>query len=169
MNTPYLQGVFFCNKGFVKFYFSPRGWPLLYNFTYLKKAATILLLSYYSFGIFCLPMGDFSRMAELPGMYQHCKEEDPDINILDFVGEHLMNLENIIDHFEHDEEQDKNEQPHQPYHFAASAAETMYIFSPATFNHNIPAEIIVTAYFSHHDNSKPQFACTEIFHPPSLL
>ncbi|WP_418263326.1 hypothetical protein [Flavobacterium faecale] len=69
------------------------------------------LLLYYSFGVICLPMGDFSTLVQLPDMYSHCKEtEDPNLTILDFVGEHLMNLDMIFEAHESEEDDDK---PHQ--------------------------------------------------------
>ena len=56
-------------------------------------------------------MGDFSTVAHLPEMYAHCKEtEDPDLNILDFIGEHLMNLDGI---FEPHGESDDDDKPHE--------------------------------------------------------
>ena len=61
-------------------------------------------------------MGDFSTVAHLPEMYAHCKEtEDPDLNILDFVGEHLMNLDGIFEpHGEADDDK-----PHETVVFVS--------------------------------------------------
>ena len=56
-------------------------------------------------------MGDFSTLIHLPEMYSHCKEtEDPNLSIINFVGEYLMNLDMIFEAHESEEENDK---PHQ--------------------------------------------------------
>lgn len=54
-------------------------------------------------------MADFSTVVHLPEMYAHCKAtEDPDLDLFDFVGEHLMNLDGIFEPHE-----DKDDKPHQ--------------------------------------------------------
>ena len=111
-------------------------------------------------------MGDFSRMAELPKMYQHCKSEDPDINLLDFVGEHLLNLENILDHFDHDKEDGKKEQPHQPYNFSINAVQPVCtISSPETIPAK-PLPLMDHTYLQHNDACIPQSSSQDIFRPP---
>ncbi|MBA0882402.1 hypothetical protein [Flavobacterium undicola] len=62
-------------------------------------------------------MGDFSTLVHLPEMYSHCKEtEDPDLNLCDFIGEHLMNLDGIFEAHESEEDDDK---PHQTVDFVS--------------------------------------------------
>lgn len=58
-------------------------------------------------------MGDFSKMGKLADMYTHCKTEDPDITPVDFVFEHLLNLESLIHSFEKQDNKEK-EFPHHP-------------------------------------------------------
>ena len=61
-------------------------------------------------------MGDFSTLVHLPDMYSHCKEtEDPDLNLADFVGEHLMNLDMIFE--AHPSEEEDDDKPHQAVPF----------------------------------------------------
>ena len=61
------------------------------------KAINIFLLAFYSFGILCLPMGDFSALQDLPEMYQHCQAtEDKDMTPLDFVTDHLINIDGLV-------------------------------------------------------------------------
>ncbi len=50
-----------------------------------------------------------TRVLNLREMYQHCSLEDPDITPLDFVFEHLLNLEGIVDCFEGKNESDEAE------------------------------------------------------------
>lgn len=79
----------------------------------LKKTFSILLLTYYSFGILFLPMGDFSVLKDLPKMYEHCKEnEDKDMTSLDFVTDHLLNTDGLFDSHDNGDKQ----KPHSPVH-----------------------------------------------------
>lgn len=56
-------------------------------------------------------MGDISTLIHLPDMYSHCKTtEDPNLDLADFVAEHLMNLDGIFEAHESKEIEDK---PHQ--------------------------------------------------------
>ena len=66
---------------------------LPFNF-FLKKATIILLLCYYSFAIIAFPMCDFSMIADLPEMYQHCKEtEDKDLTAIEFLTDHVVDFD----------------------------------------------------------------------------
>ncbi|MCB9047001.1 MAG: hypothetical protein H6550_12785 [Chitinophagales bacterium] len=82
----------------------------------MRKIAVILLLSIYGLGTLILPDSDFAYLCHLPDMYEQCRAEDPDINPADFVFEHLLNLEDVISHFEHEDDNNETELPHQPYH-----------------------------------------------------
>jgi hypothetical protein len=78
----------------------------------LKRAFGIFLLTFYTLGTFCLPMGDFAFLQEIPEMYSRCKAtEDKDISPLDFVTDHLLNIDGIFDKHDHGDEQ----KPHQPF------------------------------------------------------
>jgi hypothetical protein len=77
----------------------------------LKKAVNIFLLAFYSFGTFCLPLGDFSVLQDIPEMYRHCKAtEDKDMTPLDFITDHLVNIDGIFDKHDSGDEQ----KPHEP-------------------------------------------------------
>ncbi|MBX7094726.1 MAG: hypothetical protein K1X56_08400 [Flavobacteriales bacterium] len=72
----------------------------------MQKAILYLLLSFYSLGVFLLPKGDFSYLAELPEMYHHCKsQEDKDMTWVDFISDHLINFDGIFDAHNHGDEQ----------------------------------------------------------------
>ena len=46
-------------------------------------------------------MGDFSMLNELPEMYSHCKAtEDKDMTPLDFITDHLVNIDGLFDKHE---------------------------------------------------------------------
>jgi hypothetical protein len=76
----------------------------------LKKISILFLLSYYSLGIVFFPMCDFSVIQDFPKNYQHCKTtEDPNLTVIDFFTEHLIDFDKILD----EKENDRNEKPHQ--------------------------------------------------------
>ncbi|MEJ7694386.1 hypothetical protein [Daejeonella sp.] len=75
------------------------------------KAINIFLLVFYSFGSSCLPLADFSLLQYLPEMYQHCKAtEDKDMAPLDFLTDHLINIDSLFDRHSNGDEQ----KPHSP-------------------------------------------------------
>ena len=77
----------------------------------MKKLICILTLFYYSIGSLLLPASNFSISPELPQMFSHCKAtEDKDMNFVDFLTDHLINIDGIFDHHEASDEQ----KPHQP-------------------------------------------------------
>lgn len=87
----------------------------------LQKFFVALLLLYFVTGTLLLPQGDFAALPDLPKMYAHCKAtEDSDLDIFDFVEEHLLMLDDLMG--ETPEPQDK---PHQPVQFH-------HIFAPVT-------------------------------------
>ena len=56
-------------------------------------------------------MGDFSMLNELPEMYSHCKAtEDKDMTPLDFITDHLVNIDGLFDKHENGDKQ----KPHSP-------------------------------------------------------
>ena len=72
----------------------------------MKKIAHIFLLIYYTFGTIFLPMSDFSTLNDLPKMYEHCKAtEDKDMTVIDFVTDHLVNIDNLFDNHDNGDEQ----------------------------------------------------------------
>ena len=58
-----------------------------------------------------MPMGDFSSITDLPAMYRNCKAtEDKDMTPLDFITDHLVDIDCIFDAHENGDEQ----KPHTP-------------------------------------------------------
>lgn len=64
----------------------------------MRKVALMLML-FQGIATLLQPIGD-SRALNLREIYQQCSLEDPDITPLDFIFEHLLNLESIVDCFE---------------------------------------------------------------------
>lgn len=86
----------------------------------IKRFISIFLLIYYTFGSLILPEGNFSFLTELPKMYAHCKEfEDKDMNFIDFITDHLINIDGLFDaHNNGDEQKPHSPQPHQNFVYA---------------------------------------------------
>ncbi|WP_133242681.1 hypothetical protein [Flavobacterium psychrotolerans] len=80
----------------------------------MRKSASIVLLLYFLLGIFFLPMGDFSVLKDIPDMYRNCKEnEDKDMTFVDFITDHLVDMDAIFDKHDKGDEQ----KPHKyTYH-----------------------------------------------------
>jgi hypothetical protein len=128
----------------------------------LKKAVNILVLAFYTFGSFCLPLGDFSMLTGLPQMYRHCKAtEDKDMNPLDFVTDHLLNIDGLFDKHDNGDEQ----KPHTPvpFHHHGQTIVTIVpclIFSVAPFQHTAIKPITPS------DNFHPSDYISKILRPP---
>ena len=104
----------------------------------MGRVVISLFLVYYSIGTLLFPMGDLSYLRDLPQMYRHCATEDPDINLCDFVVEHLMNIQ---DHDELEREHDKPHQPiysHSPVQLMATCSPQMVYLQQATASYNLP-------------------------------
>jgi hypothetical protein len=80
----------------------------------LTRLISIALLSYYLLANLCFPQGDFSALSDLPEMYRHCKvTEDKDMTPLDFLTDHLINIDGLFDKHDNGDQQ----KPHAPFHF----------------------------------------------------
>jgi len=72
----------------------------------MKNILQIFLITFYSLGTIFLPMGDFSVIGDLPKMYDHCKAtEDKDMTALDFVTDHLINIDSLFDKHDNGDKQ----------------------------------------------------------------
>jgi hypothetical protein len=95
----------------------------------LKKIAVLILTIYYAFGIFCLPMSNFSALKDLPQMYQHCKAtEDKDMAPFDFLTDHLINIDGIFDKHDNGDTQ----KPHNP---SPAHSQQLQVFCLLTFSY----------------------------------
>ncbi len=128
----------------------------------MKKAVNIFLLVFYSFGTFCLPLGDFSMLNDLPEMYRHCKAtEDKDMTPLDFITDHLVNIDGLFDKHESGDEQ-KPHTPIQNHHHGQTTISFIayFAFSITQFHHTEMKPLIPSVNFL------PSDYITKIFRPP---
>lgn len=82
----------------------------------MQRLVAILITVVWSLGM--THPGGIDHPIDLHGLYEQCGVEDPDITPLDFVFEHLLNLEHIISFFEGEEHDGVKDLPHQPYQVA---------------------------------------------------
>lgn len=129
----------------------------------MAKTIHIILFFYYSLGTICLPMGNFSAIAELPEMYRHCKAtEDKDMTPFDFITDHLINIDGLFDKHDNGDEQ-KPHQPIQNEHYSQLIA--FQFVSAFTFcATNFFVEKNINPIRS--DNFIPSDYISKIFRPP---
>ena len=125
----------------------------------------ILTSIYFLTGTLLLPQGDFSALSQLRGMYNHCKTiEDPEMNVMDFVTEHLINLEGAEDN----DGPGEHELPHNPIPFHTSTTSFFYcINEPGIVSFKMEQAVVLqqaqyqSPYFSRLNTHK-------IFQPPRV-
>ena len=133
--------------------------------TILKKSVNILLLALYTLGTFCLPMGDFSMLKDLPEMYRHCKAtEDKDLNVLEFLTEHVSPIGQLMEEVEHEKEED-GDKPREPIQSPNCKQITTFFITQFAFpitqsyhikvNHLTPTDTFFTSNY-----------ISKIFRPP---
>jgi hypothetical protein len=80
----------------------------------VKKVIILSSALYFLLGQMFLPNGDFSVMPDLPFMFAHCKAtEDKDLSVLDFITDHLINIDGLFDSHNNGDQQ----KPHKPFNF----------------------------------------------------
>lgn len=132
----------------------------------VRKLLIILFISCYTVCNILLP--DIG-IGALRSMYTQCAGEDPDINIPDFVLEHLLHMPDCFEQEdEHDEEE--HEKPHQPFHISGTAyniavnIQEPYVFlcqPQATYN---TTTRLSSLYLVH----MPKGCFSNVFRPPAV-
>jgi hypothetical protein len=123
-----------------------------------------IFLCYWGFGMLLLPMGDFSAIKDLPGQYKYCKEnEDKDMTLIDFITDHLINIDGLFDKHDNGDKQKSHSPAHYAYHNAPIAnvinLKIILVESPIFFE--------VKSIFNYEkDNNYSYNYSTPIFRPP---
>ncbi|MDB5119627.1 MAG: hypothetical protein JWN56_845 [Sphingobacteriales bacterium] len=133
--------------------------------TVVNRTISIFLLGYYLVANLCSNTGDFSAILELPNMYNHCKAtEDKDMTPIDFVTDHLVNIDCLFDKHDNGDSQ----KPHLPLSITHKQTQTFFLSQVSQLK-EAPVSITViksvffyqcSYFFNHH---------SYIFHPPSLV
>lgn len=93
---------------------------------YIRKILVVLLSVILVSDTVLLPNGELHHIGMV---YEHCKDEDPDMNMAEFVLVHLMRMPDIFECMEHESaelKQQEHERPHQP--IVKSNINTTYCF-----------------------------------------
>jgi hypothetical protein len=109
-----------------------------------------------------LPLGDFSLMRDLPGMYESYTKvvnEEPDV--LDFIGDYLLHGKELLGHNKYDNTS-QHDAGLQFQHQASSL--TIAFFHVNTAPSHLPA--IIKVYPLQRDNISTSDYQNELFRPP---
>ena len=140
-----------------------RYFTIQYFRLFMSRIFVIFFLIYYSFGTVAFPMGDLSYIKDLPQMYRQCAGEDPDMDLCDFLFEHLLNMGT-------DSEPGNHERPHQAV-FGHMPIHVLIAFS-APCNALIAIETAdygISRYPAARNNGDLQSFSSSIFRPPVHL
>lgn len=107
-------------------------------------------------------MADFSVLADLPQMYRHCKAtEDKDMNVVDFITDHLINIDGAFDAHDSGDEQ----KPHSPFQFNNTLQQVLFIVFPSFVSFS-EAEMKVQTTFYAFENFYYSDFFSKVFRPP---
>ncbi len=135
----------------------------------MQKSFFILFSIYFLLGNMLLPLGDFSQHNYIGSMYEHCKQtEDNDMTVLDFITDHLLNIDCIFDeHKDGDEQKPHNFPKHQQWHtspnyFCTPKLDFIYkkikqLYSPLHNQETIYHNLYSFSFYN------------KIFHPPNHI
>lgn len=132
----------------------------------MKNIFITINVTFYSFGTIFLPMSDFSVIGNLPKMYQHCRAtEDKDMTPIDFITDHLINIDGILDKHQNGDEQ----KPHKSLEYNIDHSTFVFIqeFKPFEFKNNKEFVSLDQIKISNYENILYSFnAVFSIFRPP---
>lgn len=113
----------------------------------------------------------YMRSCDLKAEYAACSIEDHDITPLDFVFEHLLNLESIVNILEGEHDYTNGDHPHQPLE-ATSSVILIAVGVPQTFRYSFIEEHFFIDDSLTYPLRRGDFYCshfyTDILRPPIL-
>ena len=125
-----------------------------------------MILAFYTLETLCLPMGDFSMLKDLPEMFRHCKAtEDSDLNVFEFLIEHVSPIGELIEGTEHGPEED-GDKPHQAIQSINSGHSIVFVIPYFAFSIKKYYPIVVKQPALHNDTLFTSSYIFKIFHPP---
>ena len=130
----------------------------------MKKQIFIVFSFFYVLGTFFLQQSDFSAIADLPEMYRHCKTtEDKDMTLVDFVTDHLVNIDSFFDkHLKGDEQK-----PHLPKHIHHYTVQTCFIQNYEVFKPlNLYSEFFEVTKLKYSDDFYTSDYSKSLLRPP---
>lgn len=134
----------------------------------MRKLPILIFIFFYCTGTLISPSGSIFSTKNITEVYNKCGLEDPDINVADFIFEHMLNLGNVFGEFDNEPE---NEKPHQPYQHVHQIAQIFVVVSKLMYWDTVAAAHYTAprkAYPVYSYHFVPSAFLTEVFHPPSL-
>lgn len=133
---------------------------------FIKNIFLLFVIFFYSLGTIILPESDFSFLEDLPKMYAHCKAtEDIDMTPIDFITDHLINIDGIFDkHLNGDPQK-----PHKPFelNFHHYFSQFIFEFKKIEFKNNYQFTCLIELKISNYETSNYSFNFIHsIFKPP---
>jgi len=130
-----------------------------------KRFFLILTAIYFFAGSILLPQGDFAALTQLPDMYRNCQTtEDVDMGLVDFITEHLLNLDGGI---EDKNDIDDHELPHNPVPFHTASNTIYFINEPAQISFGVIQSVLLNQA-DYHSPYFPRITSHKIFQPPRV-
>jgi len=128
----------------------------------MKQIFAYFFVYFYLIGTLLLPMGDFSILVDLPQMYKHCKTyEDKDMTPFDFITDHLVCLDSLIDSHSNGDDQ----KPHHPLPNTIKPLQQPFFLTLISVIDNCSIENLEIRY-GYIELKHPQRFYHPIFHPP---
>lgn len=111
-------------------------------------------------------MGDFAMLKDLPEMFRHCKAtEDRDLNIFEFLTEHVSPIGQLIESVEHEPEEDGDKR-HEPIQSIHCGQTIVFIISQSAFTVTQFYRIDAKQHPIHNDTFFASDYVSKIFRPP---
>lgn len=135
----------------------------------MKIILAKFLIIFYSLGTIFLPMGDFSVIKDFPKMYEHCKAtEDVDMTVVDFITDHLINIDVIFDKHPNGDDQ----KPHNNLDFKLGNYTIALFFQEFNTLKFKTAKIVIESNVLISNYKEPIYSFNHIhfiFHPPIFV
>jgi hypothetical protein len=110
-------------------------------------------------------MGDFALLKELPQQFQHCKAtEDSDLNIFEFLTEHVSPIGLLLEGNEHEAE-DEGDVPHQPVQSTTAGQLMAFVITQFSFTISVHQPEAVQHHFTFENNFTSIYS-SQLFRPP---
>ena len=128
----------------------------------MKRLLSIIFSAYFIVGFLLLQQSDFSMLQDLPAMYQQCKtSEDKDLTPLDFITDHLLNMDCLFDQHDNGDIQ----KPHVPPQFNHQSYQNVFVLKDILIQTKVPVKLSLHNH-RYSDSSVPQDYIGSIFRPP---
>ena len=131
----------------------------------MRRFFCMLLMLCFFISTISVPESDFTLLAQLPSLYRHCKEtEDKNMNFIDFITNHLINIDSIFDTHDPNDSQ----KSHQPFQFEHLQHIVAYEAVYSNINVTTPIFQCKTIHLLKSNYFHSDYI-SYIFHPPDSL